>query len=129
MLALDHHTRSTDPEQAARARALTERAARRPVVCARCGAHLTDASQRIEVAGQHQHTFFNPAGVIYQVACFAAVPGCSGVGAFSPEFSWFAEHRWQVAICASCREHLGWHFQGASTFSALIVERIQQLDA
>lgn len=111
-----------------RARSLRDHNGQRALVCAECRAHISDSSKRIEVAGQHEHTFFNPEGVVYRIACFAAAPGCSGVGPFFSTFSWFPGHRWQVAICASCAAHLGWHFQGESTFSALIVERIHEHD-
>jgi hypothetical protein len=85
---------------------------------------VSDGSQRIEVDGHHQHTFFNPAGVTYRIACFASASGCRGVGPFSDEFTWFAGHRWQVAVCAGCQQHLGWNFDGDGAFTALIEPRI-----
>lgn len=97
--------------------------------CVACCARITDASSRIEVAGRHEHTFFNPAGQIFQVAAFAAAPGCRGLGAFTSEFSWFPGHRWQVALCAVCAEQLGWHFAGASHFTLLIVPRLRDCPA
>jgi hypothetical protein len=102
------------------------RMARRAIVCRLCRARITDAAERTAVDGHHEHTFFNPAGVTYRIACFARVPGCRGVGADSDEFTWFAGHRWQVAVCASCGEHLGWLFSGASSFAALISARVQE---
>lgn len=96
----------------------------RAVLCASCSAQISDTSQRIEVSGRHQHTFFNPAGNVYQVVCFANAPGCRGIGPFSAEFSWFPGHRWQIGVCARCSEHLGWHFAGEIAFTALIEPRI-----
>ena len=118
------------PGSSQRARAAHERdrGTRRAVLCARCGLQLTDASQRIEVLGQHQHTFFNPAGVVFHIACFASAPGCRGLGPFSDAFTWFPGHRWQIALCASCGEHLGWHFEGSGTFTSLIEARIREAD-
>lgn len=124
-------TRTTDDavQASTASRSDAEEQGNRAIVCAACSAHLSDSSQRIEVAGQHHHTFFNPAGVVYRVMCFAAAPGCSGIGPFSAEFSWFPGQRWQIALCANCHEHVGWHFAGAGSFSALIEQRIRQLDA
>lgn len=116
-------------ERRTRAARGQDHAVQRAILCARCGAQLTDASQRIEVLGQHQHTFFNPAGVVFQIACFARAPGCRGLGPFSDAFTWFPGHRWQIALCAACGEHVGWHFQGDGTFSSLIEARIREAEA
>ena len=127
-LVLDSTQGRPGPARATRTNGLADEANRGAVLCARCAASITHASLRTTVAGEHEHTFFNPAGIVYRVACFAAAPGCSGTGEFSGEFTWFPGHRWQIAICGRCTSHLGWHFQGPSTFSALIMERIRQLD-
>lgn len=95
-------------------------------MCAACGARISDTTARIEVSGQHQHTLFNPAGLVFKVACFATAPGCRGVGPFVQEFTWFPGHYWQVAVCATCIEHLGWHFEGDSSFVGLIEDRIRE---
>jgi hypothetical protein len=95
-------------------------------VCAACSARIAASEARIEVAGQHQHTFFNPAGIVFKIACFATAPGCSGVGPFVQEFSWFPGTHWQVTVCASCAEHLGWNFEGEATFVGLIEDRIRE---
>jgi hypothetical protein len=126
---LDLPKQRTSAAQQTRAARGRERGAQRAIVCARCGAQLTDASQRIAVLGQHQHTFFNPAGVVFHIACFASVPGCRGLGPFSDQFTWFPGHRWQIALCAGCGEHLGWHFEGGATFTSLIEARIREADA
>ena len=121
---LDVHKGLVGTAHGTRADEGSDERARRAIVCASCGTQLTDASQRIEVSGQHEHTFFNPAGLVFHLVCFASAPGCCGVGPFSSEFTWFPGHRWQIAVCASCSEHLGWHFAGDSTFTALIEARI-----
>ena len=109
-------------------RAGREQHTARAILCASCSARVTDASQRTEVGGRHRHTFFNPAGIVYQVACFATATGCCGIGPFSDEFSWFPGQRWQIGVCASCAEHLGWHFDGERSFTALIEARILEAD-
>jgi len=99
---------------------------RRAIVCAECGARVTDVAWRTQAGGHHEHTFFNPAGIAFRIACFEAAPGCVGVGSSSDEFTWFAGHRWQVGVCAACGQHLGWHFDGPTRFVALIRDRIRE---
>ena len=92
--------------------------------CRRCGALVTDSGQAIDEHGAHQHQRTNPAGMRFRFGCFRAAPGCRALGLPSTEFSWFAAHSWQVAICAGCAEHLGWLFTGTSRFYALILDRL-----
>ena len=78
--------------------------------CKHCGLQITTLRHAIEVNGQHHHTFFNPAGIIYEIRCFRAAPGCSRYGPESSEFTWFAGFTWQITICSACEVHLGWYF-------------------
>jgi hypothetical protein len=121
---LDAHKSRAGAVQGTSAAEQSDTRGGRAILCAACSAQVSDASQRIHVAGHHQHTFFNPTGIVYQVACFATAPGCRGIGRFSAEFSWFPGHRWQLGLCARCGEHLGWHFDGELSFTALIEPRI-----
>ena len=76
-------------------------------------------------AGRHRHTCVNPAGYVYRIECFRDAPGCIGVGQFSPEWSWFADHLWQVVCCTNCSVHLGWAFQSDDgIFYGLIASRL-----
>lgn len=89
------------------------------LLCSLCRLVITDERQVLEVNGLHYHTFFNPAGLVFEIACFADAKGCRQEGVPSTHFSWFAETSWQVAICRSCESHLGWFFQGREmSFSA-----------
>ena len=96
----------------------------RKLVCRRCHATITDEGQRVSVEGQHVHTRLNPAGINFCFGCFAAAPGCALQGAASSEFSWFEGCRWRIALCAECGAHLGWVFDGARHFYALILSRL-----
>jgi len=82
--------------------------------------------QALEVNSQHFHTFFNPAGLVFEIACFADAIGCRVEGVSSTHFSWFAGTNWQVAVCRNCQTHLGWFFQGQgmSSFYGLIRNRL-----
>lgn len=99
------------------------------LVCAGCGTVITDQDQRMTVDSKHHHTFFNPAGLVYELGCFRWAPGCLPVGESSAEFSWFAGHVWRVGVCSGCLAHIGWLFEsGESSFFGLIVSRLIEAD-
>ncbi len=103
--------------------------AARSLVCARCGAPITDEREGIVVSGRHAHHFVNPSGVAFHVRCFRDAPGCGCVGEASSFFSWFSGYAWRLAICASCHAHLGWRFEGDSTFFGLVADRLAERGA
>jgi hypothetical protein len=96
------------------------------LVCRLCHGPVTSRGDAIEVEGRHQHTFFNPAGMLFEIGCFGAAPGCRVSGQPTAEFAWFAGYRWQYASCRSCDAHLGWFFSGGAghAFHGLIVARL-----
>ena len=96
----------------------------RPLLCARCKHPITSTAARIEVAGSHEHTRFNPHGYEYHFGCFSEAPGCLAVTWPSDEFSWFAGYTWEIGRCERCREHLGWRFSGERVFFGLIFDRL-----
>ncbi|WP_144004993.1 cereblon family protein [Solidesulfovibrio fructosivorans] len=98
----------------------------RPLCCIACRAVVTSENRRITVDGDHRHTFANPYGHIFEIGCFAAAPGCLGAGAVTSDFSWFPGTRWQMALCAVCRLHLGWRYVPVSGgfFFGLILNRL-----
>lgn len=116
------------PGRKARARRTTAQEKRRRLLCAHCGHAITEADQRIEMAGTHAHRFCNPAGWVYDIGCFRIAPGCNHVGELIAEHTWFAGYRWQIAVCGRCGEHMGWRYQGGTGtgdgFHGLILERL-----
>jgi hypothetical protein len=113
-------------DASARERAATEEGT--PVLCASCGGRVTDTQSAIRVGEAHEHTFVNPAGIIYRVRCFSDAPGCSELGELTEEFTWFAGFAWRYAFCASCAEHLGWSYRsgGGAGFYGLVAERLAE---
>ncbi len=99
----------------------------RRLCCAGCGATVTHEGERIVMGGAHEHSFRNPAGLAFDIGCFARAPGCVGSGPSTSEHTWFPGYRWQVALCAACRAHLGWHFRSAdgAPFHGLISARLR----
>lgn len=97
----------------------------RRLVCVRCQLPITSEHARIEVLGQHEHTCTNPHGFAYRIGCFAAAPGCVGVGQPESFWSWFPGYSWQLVLCRACHAHLGWLFRAAdSGFHGLILDRL-----
>jgi hypothetical protein len=96
------------------------------VRCAACGAVLTSRLERIEVDGSHEHSFVNPAGLVFRIGCFGRAPGCAEVGQPSPEWSWFPPHRWTIGLCGTCGTHVGWAFRasGPIAFWGLVLDRL-----
>ncbi|WP_419799337.1 MAG: cereblon family protein [Terasakiella sp.] len=86
--------------------------------CAACGHLITFADQHIVMKGDHEHTVFNPAGIIFTIGCFQDAPGCLTTGQKSTEFSWFPGYKWQLAHCSHCQRHLGWMFCNPSQIPA-----------
>ncbi len=96
------------------------------LVCKACGHPITSEDQRIHIAGAHLHTFFNPAGIVFELGCFSRAPGCSVLGEASSEFSWFAGYLWRIVLCGRCGTHLGWNFHsGDSSFYGLIYKNMR----
>jgi hypothetical protein len=95
------------------------------VVCRECGYTITVAEAVIPIAGSHTHTFFNPAGIVFEIICVSRAPGCAVFGAAGTEFSWFSGFTWRVALCGNCRTHLGWCFEsGDFSFFGLILKKL-----
>ncbi|NGZ05202.1 MAG: hypothetical protein G8237_02485 [Magnetococcales bacterium] len=105
-----------------------QHAAPNRLLCGYCNHPITDETQRIEVSDSHEHTFFNPHGLIFQIGCFRQAPGCLTAGTASMEFTWFPGHAWTLALCGQCQHHLGWMFQQSSTdrFFGLILPRLRR---
>ena len=97
------------------------------LLCRQCDTQITKDNFRISRNEKHLHTFFNPAGIVYEIACFRDAPGCLVRGVSSDEFSWFAGYSWQISVCISCLAHLGWHFSGGDdAFFGLIANRLKE---
>lgn len=94
--------------------------------CSFCKNHITNIDEAISINGAQWHTFKNPAGFTYSVSCYRSAPGCSVTGVSTNEYSWFSGYEWQVAICNSCKEQLGWLFTNDQRFYALITDRLTQ---
>lgn len=98
------------------------------IACAFCLHAVTTKEARIAVGGAHEHSCVNPHGIRYRFGCFADA-SCRPVGEPSHYWSWFPGFSWQVELCGSCGEHLGWLFRSAdSAFHGLILDRLVETE-
>jgi len=56
--------------------------------CAACRTTITTEEACIDVAGAHRHRFTNPAGIEYEIGCFADAAGCRVDGEPTLELTW-----------------------------------------
>lgn len=99
------------------------------LICKLCSCHITSSEHRTVIEQSHRHTFFNPAGQLFEIGCFRYARGCNPVGRPSSEFSWFASMVWTPVVCSECLSHLGWLFEGNSTkFYGLILKQLVEVE-
>lgn len=116
---------SSQPEQQSKEALSHQRA----LLCARCHHPITTNGRAISINGHHRHTFPNPLGLVFEIRCFEAAPGCRNHGTPTAEFSWFLGYLWQYALCSRCHTHLGWRFLGNSdSFFGLIETSLVERD-
>jgi hypothetical protein len=100
---------------------------KRKLLCKSCLNEITSEEYGIAVQGSHSHTFMNPRGIVFRIACFLNAQGCFVVGKPTLEYTWFPGYTWSHVICSSCLNHLGWHYQsGGSSFFGLILDQLME---
>jgi len=95
------------------------------ILCRFCGSTITSKAAAVRKSGRHDHVFFNPSGIAFEISCFKDAPGCVPEGKETTNFSWFSGYAWQYALCATCLTHLGWRFSSNhDAFFGLITGRL-----
>lgn len=96
------------------------------ILCRQCLQVITRPEESVEMDGQHQHTFANPGGIVYQIGCFQSANGCAQTGPATDEFTWFKGFSWRIVVCRTCLFHLGWAFTSPARgrFYGLILDRL-----
>lgn len=100
------------------------------LLCGICAARITHQDQTVSINDRHQHVFFNPDGIVFEIRCFQTAHGTVLHDQPSTEFTWFPGYSWQIALCGTCKTHLGWRFAKepvAHTFFGLIASRLLEL--
>jgi len=94
--------------------------AARKLCCCVCGNPVTSQDAGCEMDGKHEHIKINPQQQQFIFRCFSVASGCELTGLPTMEFTWFTGHSWRIVRCGQCGTQLGWFFEGASHFFALI---------
>lgn len=114
------HQKLPDPENRASADTADQR-----LLCRRCRHPITTPVHRIHKQGRHEHVFFNPHGLVFEIGCFSQAPGCAVLGRPTLEFTWFSGFAWRITICRGCQQHLGWRYeQGEEIFFGLLTAQL-----
>lgn len=93
--------------------------------CVKCRRPITTTAARIEMSGSHAHTFTNPDGQTFEIGCFGEASGMRRVSPQSLEATWFPGYTWQIEVCATCHEQLGWLYRsGDDTFHGLMLDML-----
>lgn len=100
--------------------ALEKSDAERSLCCVVCHNFITQNDFSIEIQNNHLHSFVNPQGLLYEIACFETAPGVMVVGEPTFYWTWFIGYSWQILYCKECKNHLGWKFNGDKQFYAII---------
>lgn len=93
----------------------------RTVRCRNCDHEITNPKLSIQ---PHEHTFTNPIGIVFHIACYSDAPGALDLGTPTLVATWFPGYAWSMAICANCHSHLGWWFHGSEIFAGLITSTL-----
>lgn len=97
--------------------------------CRLCGHPVTREEHRTTIEGRHVHHRINPAGLEFEIGCFAEARGAVVRGVPTTEHSWFLPYAWSYSLCRGCRCHLGWFFEGGDPpFHGLILNRLEAED-
>lgn len=95
------------------------------IVCRACRSTVTTGREAVSINAGHYHTFFNPAGIVYEIRCFSRATGTIIHGEPTNDFTWFKGYSWQYCLCARCLVHLGWFFRSdAGSFYGLIAAKL-----
>jgi hypothetical protein len=94
--------------------------------CVQCLHAITRPEERMVIDGSYQHTFANPHGILFEIACFRSAEGCRYLGPATDEFTWFKGYAWRISVCGKCLLHLGWQYisAGKDSFYGLINDRL-----
>lgn len=95
------------------------------ILCAFCSNPVTRPRLETAVQGGTRHTFANPQGLVFDIACFRDATGCRVSAESSTEFTWFTGYCWHFAWCNACSNHLGWWFRSRRhAFFGLILDHL-----
>lgn len=104
-----------------------EREPHRVLRCRACSVEVADPRDAAAPdGGPTRRTFFNPAGVVFDLWLLSAVRNAVVTGAPTDEFTWFPGRPWQFLHCGGCGRQLGWRWLGEGTFYGLVASEVRE---
>jgi len=86
----------------------------RAILCRTCRTRLSDPGAVFPMkTGGATGVFMNPHGFLHEVVTVRRAENIVHLGWPTTDFSWFPGYAWEIALCAACREHVGWRFTPA----------------
>jgi predicted RNA-binding Zn-ribbon protein involved in translation (DUF1610 family) len=85
--------------------------------CFACGYLITRSDHLISLQGKNRHVFINPVGIEFDFQTFSSCDGAIAVREATVEHTWFPGYAWRFALCGRCGEHLGWYYEGVSSWN------------
>jgi cereblon len=84
---------------------------RKVILCRRCGGELSEAAAVFSMTPSGPAgVFVNPHGFLHEVLTVRRAKNLLRLGLPTTEFTWYPGYAWEIALCAGCREHVGWAF-------------------
>ncbi|PID72516.1 MAG: hypothetical protein CSB34_01860 [Desulfobulbus propionicus] len=113
------------PDESAADASRSNEGEKRFILCAGCRTVITSLRYGVHIDNSHEHTFFNPAGRVFELLCFSQAHNISIRSEPTTAFSWFKGYAWEIVTCSRCAVHLGWRFsRGAACFFGLIKNKL-----
>lgn len=74
------------------------------------------AYQRLNLFGGNcvRSVFVNRFGISFSVITSKSLMNFMSVSEPSSEDTWFPGYKWEILVCSSCRQHIGWRFTAGS---------------
>src|SRR5262245_27241351 len=124
---------SPDPAREKERRASSAKAEtprERPILCRACETAVSDVRELFSMRARSPiQVFPNPYGQMKEIMTLRASWSLQLVGEPILEFTWFEGYTWTIAVCAACRSHLGWRYEGSddpTVFYGLLTAAVRE---
>ena len=94
--------------------------------CRRCGARIASEADAVRVSGRPERaSYTNPYGHTFEILTVAVAENVIGADEATFENTWFEGYAWRPIVCAMCKSHLGWKYEGDDAFYGLLTTELR----